>query len=289
MIVMPSGIGFYCRGLSAETHGTPDQMARRMADCGVRHAWLLVCWQDDKGNFASNRGRLRAYAEALLRRGIGVGLWGFPRAGHETAFVDRFVQASEEVKGLETWWLIDPEVFYKWKGGGTPLGTFTLQTEFSAAARASGQQNFRTAAAESLVRQLRTAAQARGGKGIGVTSYGMVDYHRNFPWAAFAKLAPGGFGSPQLYTVSPAEVDRGIASWRRHGWSVQLASVPTFGPKSGAALDDHLMKFVDGNEGISGFLFWSWMQTDAAERATIARWAERFARGICSLSPAPAR
>jgi len=243
----PTGVGLYLRELRAATHGAPKAAARRARDNGVSFVALLACWQDRKGHRARNVSRLPAYAEEFAAVGVTPWIWGYPHAGMEERFVERMRAASSEpVAG----WILDPEVSYKRR----PMSAQTLVD----------------LTLDSLSERLR----------LGVTSYGLPRAHPGFPWATFGGH---GWGSPQLYGVSPALVDRGLADWRERGWTYAVPSVPSFGPKSGARLHDYLSGFVDGEEEIRGFLVWSWMQTTSDEWRVLARWAEWFEKGIPGL------
>ena len=238
----PTGVGVYLRELS--TVGTPKAVAKRARDNGVRFVALLACWQDGAGHKARNRKLLPAFAEELARVGVLPWIWGYPHAGLEERFVERMREAAAApVAG----WILDPEVSYKKK----------------------------PAAAQKLVDLTTDALTER--LGLGVTSYGLAKAHPTFPWKTFGGR---GWGSPQLYDVAPAQIDRGIAEWRAHGWEHVVPSVPSFGPKSGAKLHDFLSHFVDGKEDVAGFVVWSWTQTSSDEWRVLARWADWFERGI---------
>jgi hypothetical protein len=171
--------------------------------------------------------------------------------------------ASGNVLGI----ILDPELGYKWKGAGTRAG----QKEADPSAPPpTGTEAERRASAAKLVRGTLDLLTEK--HDLGVTSYGMSDYHRNFPWAEFT----AGWGSPQLYDVTADQVDHGIASWRTMGWTHMVPSIPAFGPKSEQNLDDFLECFVDGGEDIAGMIVWSWMSISRGEWRTLARWAERF-------------
>jgi len=116
--------------------------------------------------------------------------------------------------------------------------------------------------------------------GYGITSYGMAKGHPNFPWKEFGGC---GLGSPQLYSVGPKDVDRGIRMWRDYGWTHIIPSVPAFGKNSGDRMHSHLSNFVDGEENIAGFLIWSYRQLQRAEWKVVARWSEWLRRGACCL------
>jgi hypothetical protein len=209
---------------------------------------------------------IKRYADAFATAGINPWIWGYPWAGREQEFVDLM---GKSMNGNILGWILDPELGYKWKGGGTKAG----QKEATANAEApTGSQAAMRAAAAALVKGSLDALTEK--HGLGVTSYGMAGYHKNLPWTEFG----AGWGSPQLYEVSPQEIDAGIASWRELGWDHIAPSVPAFGSKSGAKLHDFLSSLVDGNEAISGFVVWSWRSISPDEWRVFARWSDWFVR-----------
>lgn len=252
----------------------------------------------------SNRGRLRAWYEAFAAVGIDFGLWYFPQTGLVPQLRDRLIEAVAECHGKPAWLLGDPEVYLKYKGGpGVRADDWTLSTGMrqapgtrtpgdvpAAAARQpeaisrvqiKGSYDYVKAEAAAIVQAMLDAANEH--VGVGITSYGLPHFHPNFIWEGFAGV---GFGSPQLYSSTPQQVDRGIGDWRKlvgpdgGQWIEIIPSIPTFGDNSGHRLHYHLSNFVDGDEDVNGFIAWSWQQTDAQEWDILARWADWFERGI---------
>ena len=227
----PKGIGLYIRGLQQKTHGTPKQAAKLARDNGVSFVAILAAWQDvhkGKERFLKSNGRdgslIKKYAEAFTAAGIQVWLWGFPRGGGEEAFVERFVQVTEACGPVVRGWLWDPELFYKWSRNPDAAAPVSMrgQPEFSASAgKPAGSAATRKAQARKLVELTLDAMNES--LGLGITSYGMARFHRNFPWDVFGGV---GFGSPQLYSVGPKQIDKGIQQWRGHGWQTSVPSVP---------------------------------------------------------------
>lgn len=283
----PYGIGLYIRGLSQEKHGTPAQAAKKAKDNGVSFVAIMTMWQDrhngkDRELHSNGRdGKLIAkYAEAFRKQGIKVLLWGFPRGGFEDSYVDRFVHVTGVCGGTINGWLHDPEVFYKWKGKAPTSLSVRGQPEYIKGVIPGGHKAARISQAEKLMKL--TIDAMHEGLSIGITSYGMAMGHPNFPWGIFGGY---GWGSPQLYSPGPKDIDRGIAKWRELGWDCIVPSVPTFGKNSGANLHDHLSNFVDGEEDIDGFIFWSWRQTSRDEWRVLARWADWLKANLCQLGP----
>jgi len=282
----PTGVGLYMRGLSKEKHGTPAQAAKKAKDNGVSFVAIMAAWQDihnGKERFLYSNGRdperIVRYAEAFLNAGVKPWIWGFPRAGGEHQYINRMCDVSTRSKVIQGW-LHDPELFYKWsaKARWAPSG-MRGQAEYTGKAEApKGSKQIREIAAMRLMDLTEESRQNGLIRAYGVTSYGMAQYHKNFPWKQFSVK---GFGSPQLYSVTPEQVDQGIAAWRAHGWTHIVPSVPLFGKMSGAHLHDHLSNFVDGEEDISGLLFWSWRQASRDEWRVMARWAEWLDAGMC--------
>lgn len=282
----PKGIGLYARTLSVPTHGTPAQMAKRCRDVGVSFVAFLGCWQDKSGPGRTLKQRVpdakqtRGYVEALKNAGVEVWLWGFPWLDHELTYMEAMRAVAVGVGGVRGF-IHDPEVSYRdraiaradkaSRGQGEAVDA---QPEGTALSTARAAQNLLTLDAQAIA-DLKLAPS-------GITSYGMADWHP-LPWR---QLAADGrvWGSPQLYTVTPKQVDQGLASWRAKGFSTLLPSVPTYGENAGANLDAHLARFVDGGgePTIDGFLIWSWQQTGGVEWKTLAKWAEMLRSRACT-------
>lgn len=294
-----SGVGLYIRGLSRKTHGTPAQAAKRAKDHGIRFVYIMSVWQDYKnGKFRHLRGnlardRMRPYAEAFAEAGIKVGLWFYPWGGHEERLLDDLAAACESmpISGL----LDDGELGHKWKAGRSQgldtVGTMRGgQREAMLGVSARGNKRTRIAQVERLWDGLEALSEEhRLPFGVGATAYGVADFHKTFPWEA--KLTRADWLSPQLYTATPAFIDRGIRQWYKHAGQSEIpfdkrkdliASIGTYGKNSGARMHEHLSCFVDGEESLDGFIAWSWRQTDAGEWRTLARWADWIQRGICA-------
>lgn len=278
----PNGIGIYLRGLSQKKHGTPKQAAKKAKDNGVSFVAIMSIWQDkhngkDRTLYSNGRDAsiIAKYADAFANAGIEVWLWGFPAAGREEQYINRLVDVSTVCDDNIDGWIHDPELPYKWKSSrrSKSLG-MRRQPEYTGKIVApEGSPVHRKNGAERLVNLSLDALDKS--MGLGITSYGMAPGHRNFPWKEFGGV---GFGSPQLYSVGPKDIDRGIRAWRDHGWRTIIPSVPAFGKNSGAHMHDHLSNFVDGDEDINGFLFWSWRQIRRDEWRILARWADWFDR-----------
>jgi hypothetical protein len=287
----PKGIGLYTRNLSSSVYRSPKQAAKQAADNGVSFIAIMAMWQDylngkDRQLYSNGQdgSLIASYAAAFKQQNIDVWLWGFPRGGWEEPFVERFGDVTKICKGTISGWLFDPEVYYKWSG--KPIASLSMrgQPEFSTDAVPQGNKLSRRRQATMLIDLAMDALDES--LGIGITSYGMAQYHKNFPWEKFGGV---GWGSPQLYTVSPKQIDEGIKAWRNLEWKHIVPSVPTFGAKSGSALHDFLSNFVDGEEDISGLIFWSWEMTSVDEWRVLARWAEWMKAHLCELGPKDSR
>lgn len=299
------GIGVYIRKLLQRRHGTPKQAAKRASDHKISFLPFLGAWQqpNKQGKVVTRvlnkRDVLARYVDACHSKNIVCGLWYYPWAGHEEELVDRLVELSD---GLPIqFWLNDAELGFKWK---KKLSDKQLAKQFGTNMRAIQPEAIRGTAAEGSKtwvqacarRLMDLVAEARddGHFGIhGFTSYGIAQFHPNFPWEIFIEAAD--FVSPQLYKAEAKHVDFGIDNWyeraadptgvvrERAGYMVP--SIGTYGPKSGANMHDHLSAFVDSNEGVDGFIAWSWMQTNSQEWDVLARWADWIDRGACMLPP----
>ena len=280
----PRGIGLYIRGLTPRKQGTPKQAAKKAKDNGITFVAIMSAWQDvhkGKERMLHSNGRdaelIKKYADAFAAQGIAVWIWGFPWGGREEAYVERMDHVTQVCDGVIHGWLHDPELGYKWKRGRRakkiPPG-MRGQPEFTGGhVNPKGSRGARQKEAAKLVELSIDCLDED--MGIGITSYGMAKGHPNFPWVEFGGV---GWGSPQLYSPGPRDVDRGIRMWRERGWNTLLPSLPTFGKNSGAKLHDHISNFVDGDENVDGFIFWSWRQTQRDEWRILARWAEYFQR-----------
>lgn len=292
-----TGVGLYIRGLSSTAHGTPEEAAKRAVDHGLKHVAILAVWQDLKDgkvrHLAGNlrRDRFLPYAEAFRDAGLAVGFWFYPWGGHEARLLEDLEDASE--KFAPDFYLDDGELGHKWSSrskfvdaAGTMRGG---QREAMKGVKAKGRKETRIAQVDRLHKGLHDLSMMFGAKhGIGVTAYGIANYHPTFPWGT--KLRGADFFSPQLYRASPEKIDLGIAQWYEHARADRdvversmLPSIPTFGQNSGADLDGYLGSFMDAANGVDGFIGWSWRQTSRLEWRTLARWAERLQRGAMTL------
>jgi len=272
----PTGVGIYLRATGPMP--PPKQAAKTAKDAGVSFVAFYVVQQDvSKGKprttMITSVEDVKRYGDAFATAGINPWLWGYPWAGREDEFVDKMKAATT---GNVVGWILDPELGYKWKGSGTRAGQ--KEADPDAPPPTGSKAAMQAAVATLMDKSLGALADKHG---LGVTSYGMADYHKNFPWAEFVaseNFEAAGWGSPQLYDVSPDQIDQGIASWRALGWTHLVPSVPAFGTKSGAKLHDFLSSFVDGSEAISGFIVWSWPQISPDEWRVFRRWADWFER-----------
>lgn len=283
----PPGIGTYARQLSEKTHGTPAQFAKNHKDNGLSYTALLGCWQDKQGEGGTFRqfaggpvDRMRRYADACIAEGVKVWLWGFPWLGHEAAYMDAMGDMLRALGPRTVTGVIhDPEVSYRDKSNTPPAGS-AGQGEAAEGLKAEGTAAQALAGAKKLMELDRKLVTEFGLAPTGITSYGMAKWHA-LPWAAFAD---GGrtWGSPQLYTVTPKQVDQGLASWAKEGFAGLAPSIPSYGENSGAKLDGHLGNFVNGTEPtIDGFVVWSYPQIDGLEWATLKRWSEMLKTKSC--------
>ncbi len=225
----------YVRNITRRLHGTPAEAAAKAKDHGLSWVAIMACWQESDRHTPMNLRDLEPYAAAFREAGIDVWIWGYPWGGRESEFCDAMGKALELSGGSGI--LIDPELGYK--APDSPLrarrlvgGTLDLLNE---------------------------------SQGLGVTSYGLTTAHRTFPWDSFAGV---GFGSPQVYTVHLKTAELALRQWKALGWDHVIASVPTFGKKSGAQIPAYageLQKLCDG------LIFWSWRSTSRAEWREIAK------------------
>ncbi len=278
----PAGIGFYARALAEQTHGTPEQLAAKVLLHGGSFVAFMGCWQDRKDGgprlLPISAERTAKYARAAHAAGLEVWLWGFPWVNRERQYADEMSKMVRACGGVVRGLIHDPEVSYKDRRAKAAPASSRGQGEAVTAGPEAGAATVRRGAQE-LMRLDRELVTAHGLATSGVTSYGMADWHA-LPWDVFAST--GCWGSPQLYTVSPAQVDQGLRSWRAAGFHELLPSVPAYGDNSGRALDAHLARFVDGDEpDIRGFVVWSYQQVGGVEWSTFDRWATQLRTRQC--------
>lgn len=239
---LPRGVGMYLRKITREAYGTPAQAAARAADHGLSFVAFPSVWQDERGHLDLNASRLEEeYAAAMRERRIAVWVWGYPDLGREGPFVRDLVEHARRLRAAGV--LPDVEKPYK----GEPAATRRLL--------------------ELVIDSLDE------GLGLGVTSYGRLDWHE------LEALEAYGWISPQVYTVTAEAARRAILSWLtdehgrvREGVHV-VPSIPTYGPNSEGQLGAYLGAIEDL---CAGAIAWSWPSTSALEWRTLERWAARF-------------
>lgn len=279
---MQQGIGIYLRGLTPKKHGDPEEAAKKAVDHGVSQVFIMGPWQEPKnGRMRILQGNLRRdwlkYADAFANAGVSVGIWGYPWVGGEVDFVESMKKFT---RGPVTSWLLDPEVGYKWKVPGAPNALERTDDVITKGGITEGPET-----SEALIRKCASelvSLSKEVGVELGLTSYGVASWHRQLPWNEFTRGID--FFSPQLYSVEPRIVTKGLEDWRQFGSRVPMVpSVPLFGKKSGSALHEHLSSFIDTKHDVQGFIFWSWRQASKEEWKTIERWASWIESGVCSL------
>jgi hypothetical protein len=239
----PRGVGIYLRRISESKYGSPAEAAARCADHGLSFVCLPATWQERGVAPDMNPSELEErYAGAFHARGIDVHVWGYPDRGHEAAFARELVEHARRMAAAGV--LVDAELPFK----GHPEDTRRLM--------------------QIVIDELDE------GLGLGVTSYGRLDWHK------LEALEEYGWLSPQVYTVSAEAARRSIQSWRTDESGLVrkdahiVASVPTFGPNAEGQLGAYLGAIEDLVEGV---IAWSWPSTSELEWKTLGRWAERFA------------
>lgn len=294
------GVGVYARRLQKKIHGTPKAAAKKLSDHRISFVPIMGAWQQPRKDGvvkvgAPNANDLAAYVEAFAAKGIKVGLWYYPWAGHEEALVEKLRSQSE---GLPIeFWLNDAELGYKWKSkhqlaraaAGTNMRG--VQPEAIRGVEPKGGKAWMLKRAQQLMALVDEARADGLFKLKGHTAYGVAQFHPNYPWEIFCEDAD--FLSPQLYTATKKQIDMGIANWYDKvsvpnatlaalaGY--MLPSIGTYGPRSGPKMHEHLSSFIDAEEGVDGFIAWSWMQTNSQEWDVLARWADWVSRGACTL------
>lgn len=294
----PRGMGIYLRVFSSRFREKfpPEKLAKILKDHGIKHAYMLAVWHDEKGfrepntsdrheAFEHKYALLARYGEALTKAGVSVGIWGFPMPGHERAYFDSFVGITQHLtKDVIKHWLHDPEK--PWKVKGAPLASRTMRGQGEAVGNV---RQHRLGYLQDRVDDFQflndLLAEQCGIESTGVTSYGMAQWHK-LPWVIDESvsrehaggLANMGWSSPQLYSVSQSQVDAGLAAWRDRGSVVFVPSVPVFGKNANRALEGHLRAFVD--EGtpvdVTGMIVWSFRQMNMLEGKILHKFSEEM-------------
>lgn len=239
----PRGVGIYLRHITRERYGTPEQAAARATDHGLTFAAFPSIWQERGAVRDLNASPIEEeYAAAFLARGVEVIVWGYPELGHEAAFAAELVRHARRCGASGV--LVDAEKPYKGHAAET------------------------RALLELVVDSLDE------GLGLGVTSYGRLDWHK------LEALEDYGWLSPQVYTVTPEAARASILSWMRdpdgrlREDAHVVPSIPTYGPRSEGQLGAYIGAIEDLCRGV---IAWSWPATSALEWRTLERWAKRFA------------
>lgn len=250
------GRGVYIRRLDPRVHGTPDQAAAKAKRYGVNNVFILAVWQDihegARRTIVMNSDRAAAYAAAFREEGIRVWVWGYPRAGGETAFVAGMKRISALVKA--DGWLLDPEVEYKFD-------------------KRSRTRAYMQAKASKLMRL--TAAALTPDQGLAVTSYPLPSGHPTFPWEEFLGHPRVDVVSPQIYTLSKDGAERAIGQYRQLAPKAALVvSSPAYGKRSGFfGLKKY---FAEIPADVDGVCMWSWRQMNRREWDALAKFSPRF-------------
>lgn len=303
----PVGMGLYARRLGTSNNG-PKKLAKKAADHGLEHLELMGPWQEpnaDRSRIITRTPngieKLLRYSEALAAENVTPLVWFYPWAGEENRILDflgRLMDRGAPIAGF----LPDPELGSKWKGRSRKTHGGTMRGAQGEAIRGSTRTS-RTHAKASAVKLMRGLAElveshaSLRKHGIGVTSYGVLRYHKTLPIEELLNTVPVWL-SPQLYTATPELIDDAIYDWRNRVGDPSsqepevVPSFATFGPNSGLKLLHHLISFIDGHENVHGLIGWSVPQTSAREWDVISLFADWLKRGVCArggASPASRR
>lgn len=283
VVFAPTGVGVYLRNFTQEFRlkWPAKKLAQRLKDYGIKHAAILACWDDHYGFQRNNQIVAGQYAEALHKQGIMVGLWGFPHPDRVAQYITRLTEATDECGGglanggPIAYWLHDPEIYWKFKGERIGLGMRGQGEAVQGVEPGVRKEGYLNDRADELVVEDMVARSIAGVPGCGLTSYGMAEWHP-IPYRQILEYGHI-WGSPQLYSVSPAMVDKGLKSWQERGSVVNIPSVPAFGKNSERALAKHLASFVDPGTpvDISGIIVWSYPQLNKQEFAILQEFSEK--------------
>lgn len=249
----PGKLGVFIRQLNPSIHGTPALMAAKAKDHGVDYVAFLIAWQELRERQEFNVVDLARYARAMRDQGIDVHLWVYPWESHEELMVKTFVKRTEELRqegGRDAvqGWIIDPELGYKWFD--RPETVIRQEAQF-------------------FMNELLNAMDEN--LNLGVTSYGLVRGHPNFPWEVFLRY---GWHCPQVYGFRPAQLTNALASWS----STKAAMIPAiagFGEFDEDRLEEYGREVIS-RDGVDGIIVWSWRQLSSREWAILGRLRDLF-------------
>lgn len=288
-------VGLYIRKLVKGIHGTPKAAALKAKQHGIRHVYILVCWQDYSavGRYRQRQINIAAtvskYAEAFNAVGIRVFVWAYPWIGHEDALLDVLsgYLADSNISGV----LLDPELGYKLRSARRSVSPHYVMRGGEGVVEAAPMGRFLNSGLPSVMEYaLSRAAYLCGGvvdlmnerHTLVISGYGRPGYHKEFPWEVFASY---GVSSPQFYNFTAAQMDTGTNEWfkysgatSRSDWEM-LPSVGLFGPCSEGKLRDYFIDLSACEYKIRGVIGWSWELASAIEWGILAEMAERFAEG----------
>lgn len=288
------GLAFYVRAIGSR-HGTPASFAAKCADHGLKWVALAGPWHHVRNGrlttgLMNDPKKVRAFANALAKRGIAPFVWGYPWQGSEAIFA----RQMRECAGDFPYGLLDPEL------GSNPSRS-----------RAAGPMR----AANDHARVLVAHMAEVGFDVCGLSTFGSGVRMRWFPFKAFLDALIEHFRfrtfvGGQTYTDN-ARVDPSIHDFYKAvheaGYSMRdLELVPNYGlykwvpkdpakpvspknrlakSKTGPELLVHLDDFVDNAEPVDALIGWAENFMTAAQWTVLQRFAERMARGACRLPP----
>ena len=270
----PTGIGSYIRAYNLSRHGTPRQMAKKAADHGLGWVAILAAWQDRRAqhdrSLAYNVGIMPELVAAFDEVDVDPFVWAFPRAGWEDELQAilraAFASCGDQLMGL----LLDPEIYYKFKRGGTPprsLGMRSTPEAVDDPTAAHGSEDYTRHYARALIRKCLDVLDER--HAIGITSYGLPSWH-SLAWEDLVC----GFGSGQYYRVGRSLCSRGLDEWRAL-WGEDAYLLPSVGTFGDHNLAERLGWFVD-EPNVHGAIAWSWKQTNSREWKILESFADKF-------------
>lgn len=233
-----AGKGIFVQSVKKATlAGTPEALAARAVALGLDWVALLVIWQHPDRDRVYEQ--VATATAACKARGVEVWLWGWPERGEvrNRTFIDVMLERYHETdaRGL----VVNAEKpFY-----GKPK-----EAELFC----------------SLLGQLPIEIP------VGLSSYGLPDYHGAFPWGPFASVCV--FGMPQIYDSNhnqgPTYPRRCMAAWTKRGFP-QLA--PTWGA-SNAHTAEQMSAIIELTPRAPACCWWdlAWLR-HSVKRAAVVR------------------
>jgi hypothetical protein len=233
------GLGIYLN--SADMQEPPKKIAQKLVDSGC--SWAALWLESPDGRRISQQ-TLVEMSDAISKKGIEVWVWIFPNFGKEEEVARRTMALANAAKAKGI--ILDIELPFKGK----------------------------SVSARKLVAAFKNLLAIMPME-IAFTSYPFG--HRTLPWDAFPEIST--IGQPQLYESadSEAKIAMGFNHYKKLGYTNIVPLVSSY-----IENQDRLQKSLDrvclrkGQLVVSGVGVWVLRTTDAAERAVLKAFAQKW-------------